>query len=232
MDPQRTGPGRRASRSAAVGVLAVASGALLARRALRDWGATPAERALRLPGDELVPDPATSSTLAVTVRADADDVWPWLVQVGADRGGLYSLTWAENLLGLGITDAERVYPEWQHLAAGDRVVLVPPGWGPLPGGYSLPVARLEPGRFLVLLQQPPEHPWHAVWSFHLLPAGPCRTRLLSRSREQLVPGAAGAGRRVAGELMRPVTVAMTHAMLRGLAARAERTSRPHAVTLG
>jgi len=104
--------------------------------------------------------------------------------------------------------------------------------GGLPGGYSLPVARLEPGRFLVLLQQPPEHPWHAGWSFHLVPGGPCRTRLLSRSRERLVPGAARAGQRVADELMRPVTVAMPHAMLRGRATRAERTSRPHAVTLG
>lgn len=111
---------------------------------------------------------------------------------------------------------------------GDRVVLVRPGWGPLRDGYSLPVVQVHPERALVLLQSPPEQPGLAVWSFHLLPDGPCRTRLLSRSRTHVRTGAAGAAQRVVDELARPVTVAMTHRMLTGIAGRAEHTARPHA----
>ncbi|MFZ5869245.1 MAG: SRPBCC family protein [Actinomycetota bacterium] len=210
--------------TAATGALGLAA---WGRHHLRDWGARREERLAVLPGDELVAEPAATSTLAVTVHAAPEDVWSWLAQIGQDRGGLYSYQRLENLVGLQIHNADEVRPEWQ-LRVGDRVVLVPAGWGPLPDGYSLPVVELDPGRSLVLLQSPPEHPWRAVWSFHLLPEEGCRTRLLARSREHLRPGRAGTAQRVTDELMRPVTTLMTHRMLTGIATRAERVARPRA----
>ena len=53
------------------------------------WGATEQEVSMLLPGDELVP-PSDSLTRAVTIKAPASGVFPWLVQMGWERGGLYS----------------------------------------------------------------------------------------------------------------------------------------------
>ncbi|GAB3326487.1 hypothetical protein GCM10027451_51830 [Geodermatophilus aquaeductus] len=184
----------------------------------RDWGATPQEAAAVLPGDELVPDPAVRTTLGVTVRAPAAGVWAWLVQMGQDRGGMYSYDWLENAVGLDIHTTGEVREEWQHLTVGDRVVVVPEGWGPLPDGYSFRVARVEPPRVLVLRQAPPEHPWNGVWSFHVADAGEGRCRLLARSRTE---ASASAVVRLAGRVLEPVTLVMTRRMLHGIRQHAE-----------
>ena len=192
-------------------------------RTRHDWGATREEAAAVLPGDELVPDPAEQTTQAVTVAAPAEEVWAWLVQIGADRGGMYSYDWLENVIGLSIHTPDEVREEWQHLAVGDRVVVVPEGWGPLPAGYSFRVARVDPPRALVLRQAPPEHPWNGVWSFHVLDAGEGRCRLLARTRTRIDPRP---GPRLAGPLAglvgEPVTLVMTRRMLHGIRERAER----------
>ncbi|MBN1097072.1 hypothetical protein JKP76_14085 [Blastococcus sp. TML/C7B] len=132
---------------------------------------------------------------------------------------MYSYDRLENLLGLDIHSTDEIREEWQHLAAGDRVVVVPEGYRAIPAGYSFPVAEVVPGRALVLRQAPPEHPWDAVWSFHLLPHGPGRCRLLSRS---VARRPRGVGLRVANRVMEPVTLVMTRRMLRGIAERAQR----------
>ncbi len=186
---------------------------LIARRVLRDWGATKAEQRLDLPGDDLVPDPAVAVTRAVTVDAPAERVWPWLVQIGQDRGGLYSYQCLENLFGLEIHNADRIHPEWQRLEEGDPVRLVPPGWFGMRDGLALTVGRIVPERSLVLVVAP----WRAVWSFHLRPRSPYSCRLLSRSRAPLEHGI----RRLPGELLDPVTAVMTRRMLLGVKERAE-----------
>ena len=187
-------------------------------KALRNWGATQQEQEMTLPGDELIPEPADVITRAVTVRAPAGQVWRWLVQIGQDRGGLYSYDWLENMLGLRIHSAPEIRDEWQHLTTGDQVRLVPPGWLSMKEGFALPVAKVEPGRALVLREQPPAQPWNAVWSFHLLPVDARQCRLLSRSRTARQHGTA----RLASAAMDPVTLLMTRKMLLGLKERAER----------
>ena len=200
---------------ATVGLIAgVVPALLVVRDVLRDWGATKGEQALRLPGDELVPEPATVVTRAVTVEASAERVWPWLVQIGQDRGGMYSYEWLENLFGLDIHNADEIRPEWQRLAPGDAVWLVPPGALGLAEGLALTVDQVVPARSLVLRVEP----WHAVWSFHLRPYGSTRCRLLSRSRSPRPHGLA----RMGAELVDPITLLMTRRMLLGIKARAER----------
>ena len=80
---------------------AVVTAPLLRRRYLR-WGTVPSEFAAALPGDELVRVPQLGYTRAVTVDAPVADVWPWLVQIGQGRGGLYSFDGLENLIGCDI----------------------------------------------------------------------------------------------------------------------------------
>jgi hypothetical protein len=204
------------------GLLVAAGTGALAVQALhagRNWGATDQEIIAPLPGDELVPEPAEQTTLGVTVDAPAGRVWAWLVQMGQDRGGMYSYDWLENLIGLDIHTTDEIREEWQHLAAGDRIVVVPQGYGPMPTGYAFRVAQVDPPRALVLQQAPPEHPWNGVWSFHVVPAGEGRCRLLSRMRTERVPGL---GLRIATRIGEPVTLVMTRRMLHGIKERSER----------
>lgn len=85
----------------------------LARERFIRWGATDEERQAVLPGDELLANPSVSTTRALTIDAPPDAVWPWLVQMGQDRAGLYSYDWLENLFGLEFRNADTVVPEWQ-----------------------------------------------------------------------------------------------------------------------
>lgn len=187
--------------------------AALARLRLRNWGALPIERTLDLPGDELIHEPADAVTRGVTIEAPPSEVWKWLVQIGQDRGGMYSYDWLENLLGLRIHSTRVIRDDWQNLQVGDRITLVRPGWLGLKKGYSLPVERIDQGKAIVLFQSPPEHPWEAVWSFHVVSAGPGRCRLISRSREAIKPGVGPTIGRMVGQVMDPITLLMTRKML-------------------
>src|SRR5262245_61191325 len=75
------------------------------------WGATAEEVTETLPGDDLVADPKTQATHAVTIDAPPEAVWPWLVQIGQDRAGFYSYTWLEDLFGCRMRNTYRVVPE-------------------------------------------------------------------------------------------------------------------------
>ena len=99
--------------------------ATLIRPRILRWGATDEEAAERLPGDEVVAQPRYQTTHAVTIHARRSEVWPWLVQLGQGRGGLYSYDWLENLFGLGFRSADRIIPDLQRLAVGDQVWQAP-----------------------------------------------------------------------------------------------------------
>jgi hypothetical protein len=188
----------------------------------RNWGATPAEASRTLPGDGLVPEPAEQTTLAVTVDAGPEEIWAWLVQIGHGRGGMYSYDWLENLIGLDIHTTDEVREEWRHLAVGDRVVVVPEGYGPMPAGYAFRVAVVDPPRALVLRQAPPEQPWNGIWAFHVVPLSDGRCRLLARSRTAIPPQL---GMRIATRMGEPVTLVMTRRMLHGIKEHAEGAHR-------
>jgi hypothetical protein len=173
---------------------------VLVRPWMARWGATDAERRTPLPGDELIPEPAYQLTRAVTVRAPAAAVWPWLAQIGQARGGFYSYDWLENLAGCAIHSADRIHPEW-HLRVGDAVGLMPvPGFGPR-------VAAVEPGRALVL----------AGWgTFAVEPVDATTSRLIARARQPR-----GVGQIVYALALEIPHFVMERRMLLGIKARAE-----------
>jgi len=131
----------------------------------RSWGATRDEFQRSLPGDKLVAHPGLRITRAVTIDAPPDAVWPWLAQIGQDRGGLYSYEWLENLAGCRMRNADRIHPEWQHRDVGDTVKL-----HPLTG---LKVARFEPSRIFA---------FEGGWFFVLEPIDDNHTRVFARTR--------------------------------------------------
>lgn len=168
------------------GGLAVASAAALAayhwglRPWYEHWGTTPEEAAARLPGDELVPTPIFNRTKAISIHAPVEKVWPWLLQLGQNKAGLYSYEFIENrLLGCDIHNSDRIVPEWQATQVGDEVRLFPPEkQGPPP--YI--VAAIEPNRALVLGHKDVNGEWFDTWQFVLTPIDTDRTRLIHRVR--------------------------------------------------
>ena len=199
----------------------VGAGFYAAWRYYRNWGTSKQECATALPGDELVGEPTVQTTEGIWIDAPASAVWPWLVQLGQDRGGLYSYDKLENLLGLRYRNADRIHPEWQQLAVGDVIQVVPRGWMGLRDGVALPVAELIEGQAIVLRISPPQLPWDGVWSFHLMARWEDRCRLLVRSRSRMrMPGQA-----LAAEAAGPAMAVMTRGMLVGIKRRAEQTWR-------
>jgi hypothetical protein len=150
------------------------------------WGATDEEIALALPGDGLVEEPASQVTRAITIDATREDVWPWIVQLGADRGGFYTYDRLENLFGLGIHSADDIVVEWQDLEVGDVVHADRARTG---GWY---VVDLRPNVALVLqvgdlvagrpLRRDEKLRWQFQWTFALRDAPAGGTRLLVRER--------------------------------------------------
>ena len=138
------------------------------------WGATDAEVQMSLPGDELVPDARLVATRALTIRAPATAVWPWLVQMGYRRAGWYSYDWLDND-GIHV---DRIIPDWQALKVGDTLPTSPTG------GFR--VAALEPERSLVLLlRERATGQGSAISSAIVLqPLDEQHTRLLIRVRAQ------------------------------------------------
>ena len=111
----------------------------------------------------MIASPDLSATRGITIRASADEVWPWIAQLGQGRGGFYSYDFFENLVGCDIHSADRVVPEWQDVAVGDEVKLYPEG--------PLDVVGVEVGRSLVIRggvamgNTPP--PYDFTWAFVL-----------------------------------------------------------------
>jgi hypothetical protein len=173
------------------------------------WGATPDDLKRVMAGDPLVGNPTYSGTMAVEVDAPPEYIWPWLVQIGYQRGGLYSYDWLDRLFGyLDRPSTTRILPEFQQLAVGDRI--------PLGRGPSWPVAVLEANRALVFdMRNMGAFDW--VWQFGLYPLDERRTRLVSRSR--VLTRSASA--RLATYGIEPAGFLMTRRMLLGIKERAE-----------
>ena len=178
--------------AAIAGAAAVVYGVWVRPR-LMHWGASDEEVSGPYPGADVVPDGGRGPTMAVTIDAPPDQVWPWLVQMGGDRGGWYS--W-DRLDNGGRPSAREVHPEWQDIALGDYVKYWK-GDGPVDAWQ---VAALEPNRFLGLhgltdlricnldpKQPRPRAYIEGLWGFLLneLPGG--RTRLVIGGYEAFRP---------------------------------------------
>jgi hypothetical protein len=196
---------------------------------LRRWGATAEEMSRPLPGDELIPEPLYATTRAITVRAPAEAVFPWLVQIGQNRGGFYTYDALENLLKLDIHSADRIHPEWQDVQPGSDYMSLDPEHT-----MKLTVVELDtPRAFVVRTGGPDEAPQEpgdffkgeiaASWAFIVQPLSQTTSRLLIRWRaswQETVPAAFARA-----FLLEPAHFIMEEGMLRGIRDRAERTGR-------
>jgi hypothetical protein len=168
--------------------LALAATAYLLRRIGRRSGATTTEVKAALPGDGLVPDPMWQSTRAITIAAPREQVWPWIVQMGfpSHRAGWYTPHWLDRLtFGIKQRSADRIVPELQQLAVGDRV--------PDSEGWSVffTVEKVEAPHALVLHSTRhvigPIKTIDFSWAFVIREVSPGTSRLLIRARTSYTP---------------------------------------------
>jgi len=173
------------------------------------WGATENEIAASFTGDELVALPRYVYNRAVTINATPEEIYPWIVQMGAERGGMYSYTWFEtNILRCELINADRIHEEWQDLKVGDPIKMCPGNWGPIP--YA--VALIEPNHAIVLGHQE-NGQWLDVWQFILIPQTDGTTRLVARGRDTKTG--------TIWDVIRPGQFIMERGMLLGIKERAE-----------
>ena len=171
--------------------VAVAGSAAVALRCsgawerLTSWGVDSTVSARVLPGDDLVVDPVVIDTRSLVIDAPPSAVWPWLVQMGDDRGGEYSY----SVFGFPHRKgADRIVPEWQDLTVGDQI-------------NEWDVRGLESERALIL-QSDIAGSWS--WVFVLEPMdGGGRSRLVERIRSRPARPL-----RVSGAAMRAIGLVM------------------------
>lgn len=179
------------------------------------WGTTQAERAMALPGDEFVRVAHYRIDHAITISAPTESVWPWLIQIGQDRGGFYSYTALENAVGAKITNANQIIPEWQKRQVGELVPTVPDNYlgGIFGRRLGCRVLKVVPGQALVL------EGWGA---FVVLPTTDNKTRMLIRTRGEGAPSLAGVLAAPFRLLVyEPAHFIMERGMLLGIKRRAE-----------
>jgi proline iminopeptidase len=161
---------------------------------LATWGASEEEARASLPGDDVLPVGATTSTMGTTIDAPPAAVWPWLVQMGCERAGWYSYDLLDNG---GRPSAEQIVPDWQHVSLGDHLPSDPTGRDRV----RFTIEGIDPQRALVLRASvdlrtgraydpsrghPADHS-DSTWTFVLRELPRSRTRLLARTRGQAYP---------------------------------------------
>ena len=148
------------------------------------WGADARISRAYLPGDALLWQGADRETCAITIHAPADSVWPWVAQLGQDRGGFYSYAVLENLVGCEIRNLDFLLPSLQHWSVDDKLRMFPPK--KLGGIGQAPLAIYEPGHALVFytrragtaLTDPPD----GTWAFVVESIDAATSRLVTRAR--------------------------------------------------
>jgi hypothetical protein len=180
------------------------------------WGARDDELSAPLPGDELIEPGTVHATRALTIEASPHDIWPWLAQIGEDRGGFYSYSLLERAVGADVHNAIAIHPEWQRVRVGDTVWLAR-RYGQMARQV---VASVEPDSHLVLVspedyQRLQRHETASgCWSFVLRRGGES-TRLLVRSSGGAI-----------GHFWFDIPhFVMEQKMMRGIARRSQRSRR-------
>jgi hypothetical protein len=134
----------------------------------RRWGATDAEVAAGMPGDDLVPGCQYRCTRAITIDAAPEAVWRWLVQVGFGKAGFYSNDLLDNVAH---PSADRILEEFQDPKVGAWV----PMFSKVNHTTAFKIAAIKPAEELVWVKP------DSTWAWTLTDIGG-RTRLITRLR--------------------------------------------------
>lgn len=182
------------------------------------WGATHAEIAAPMPGDDVVPRAQFNATRAISISASPDRVWPWIVQLGYGRGGFYTYDLLDNA---SQPSADRILDQYQDLKVGDPVPMFHQTHG-LAIAYR--VDSFDRYEWMLWVHRPHEDEQpDSTWSWRLTPLPDGGTRLVTRMKQDYrweTPRLASFNL----ILMEFGDFAMERRMLKGIKVRAELTT--------
>jgi hypothetical protein len=135
------------------------------------WGATDGEVNRAMPGDDIVGKPSFNATRAVTINAPAENIYPWIVQMGVNRAGWYSYDLLDNLAR---RSAESILPEHQNIQVGDLIPMSPDGKA------GLWVEDFKSNEWMLWWDNKGENSW--AWGIYS--KGEAHSRLVTRVRVQ------------------------------------------------
>ena len=133
------------------------------------WGATDEEVERAMPGDNIVDKPSFNATRAVTINAPAENIYPWIVQMGVNRAGWYSYDLLDNLAR---PSAEVILPEHQNIQVGDLIPMSPDG------KQGIWVKEFSNAEWMLWWDKIGDNSW--VWGIY--PEGESYSRLVTRVR--------------------------------------------------
>lgn len=133
-----------------------------------------------LPGDELLPGAHYALTHHINIEAPPELVWPYLMQMGCDRAGWYSIDWLDNG---GVPSVDHLVPGWKKRNVGDRIAATP-----AQDGFFEVLATAE-NKYFVMGGETQRFggPFKMTWAFILEPIGEDATHLISRTRAESSP---------------------------------------------
>jgi hypothetical protein len=214
-----------------IGVFAVAGAAyIVANMSWLEWDNTDEDVQTTMPGDNLTSHPNWTYTHAITINAPADRIFPWVDQIGQDRGGFYSYDILENLAGCKIRNTDRIHPEWQYKGDGTETMILHPKMPPLRIEKVIPGVALivHAGNFVKAdgkAKTIKESDYvNMTWVFYLKKLDWNRTRLLVRWRACYYPSKENEmwyGPKITGFM----NFIMGDAMIRGIKQRAENSKQ-------
>lgn len=169
-----------------------------------------------LAGDEIIPGTRYSITHHVDIEARASIVWRYIMQMGCDRAGWYSIDLLDNA---AVPSADFLVEEWGERNVGDLLAATPERDG------FFEVLGLEYQKsFVIGAELKRLHdPFKSTWAFILEPVGGDATTLVVRARMQ---SATPWKEWLLGSLiLPPIHMIMEAAQLHNLKRIAERDSR-------
>ena len=176
------------------------------RPSIATWGASEKEIVMPMAGDDKSLN--VMSTRAISINAPKSEVWKWLMQLGADRGGFYSYSFIEEALGYKTRHQDVIRAEFTEIAVGDFI-----------RGSISEEKSIIPYNFRVLYVKPEETFVLEKWgTFLLKEVSSTQTRLIIRTQNV---NSSNPWLKIANYIEFPLHYIMERRMLMGIKARVE-----------
>jgi len=133
-----------------------------------------------LPGDELLPYCKYNLTFHRNIEAPASIIWRYLMQLGCERAGWYSIDFLDNG---GKPSIDHLVEGWETRKAGERIAATPAL------DVFFDTLAVEPEKYFIIGGGVERlgSPFKMTWSFVLDPIGEDATHLVSRARMESSP---------------------------------------------
>ncbi|MFC0876701.1 hypothetical protein ACE01N_08900 [Saccharicrinis sp. FJH2] len=136
---------------------------------LSTWGSSDEIAEMALPGDSLVSSPSYVATRTITIAAKPWEIYPWLVQMGKKKAGMYGWDWFNN----GFKQSSyNIIPAYQKLDTGDVVRVRT--------GLEMEIQDFKKDTFIVWKGISKSSDASVTWM--LTPSGKRETKLVCRMR--------------------------------------------------